>query len=91
MALPEISPLELQIQTMTEELNRLPEDKAVWSLLPTGEGNLALDLKLKVTDDKYISASRIFTMKEIPTASKDVGKIVDAYLLCTAHLDKEEE
>ena len=88
MALPEISPMELQIQTMTEELNRLPEDKAVWSLLPTGEGNLALDLKLKVTD-KYINASRIFTMKEIPTASKDVEKIVDAYLLCTAHLDKE--
>lgn len=76
---------------MTEELNRLPEDKAVWSLLPTGEGNLALDLKLKVTDDKYISASRIFTMKQIPTASKDVEKIVDAYLLCTAHLDKEGE
>lgn len=69
--LPEISPLELQIQTMTSELERLPQDKSIWSLTPTGKGGqLALDLKLKVNENQYLDASRVYEMDEFPPQTK---------------------
>lgn len=90
--LPEISPLELQIQTMTSELERLPQDKSIWSLTPTGKGGqLALDLKLKVNEDQYLDASRVYEMNEIPTANESIKRIVDAFLLNISLLDYQKD